>query len=326
MKAKILIILLVAVLGIAGWKLYEKKEADSNGLTLYGNVDTRTVTVGFRFIGKIDAVTKDEGQSVFKGEQLVFLDNTNMKNALAATEANIVAETANLTKLKSGYRIEEIQEAKAATEEAKAHLVKTKETYARQQRLIKSNATSKQNFDDAKAAYLQARATLDKTLSTYTLRKNGYRKEDITAQAAKIAALEADAAKLRQDLNDSVIVSPVNGVILTRYKEPGSVINPGEKVLEIAKSDELWVRAYVDEPNLGKIRPGETMLIFTDSRKKPYTGTIGFIAPIAEFTPKNVQTEELRTDLVYRFRVIVKNPDDKIRQGMPVTLKPEKTN
>ena len=137
--------------------------------------------------------------------------------------------------------------------------------------------------------------------------------------------LEAISSKILY-LNDSVIKAPVDGVILTRFKEIGAITNAGESILEIAKTDEFWVRAYIDEKNLGNIKPGLKMSIQTDSRSENYEGVIGFISPVAEFTPKNIETQELRADLVYSFRVIVKNPDDKIRQGMPVTLKIAQNN
>lgn len=286
----------------------------------YGNIDTRTVKVGFRFIGKIENITKDEGENVKKGETLVLLDNSSLKKSIKELEANIEASTIELSKLKSGFRDEEIQEAKATFDEATANLNKINDTYTRQKNLYKTKSTSEENFILSELNYKQALATLDKAKAAYELVKNGYRKEDILVQEAKLKALEAQKEKLEVDIKDSNIISPVDGVILNRYKEIGSITTAGESVLEIAKTDEFWVRAYIDENHLGDIKPNLKMLIFTDSRKEPYEGYIGFISPIAEFTPKNIETQELRADLVYSFRVIVKNNDDKLRQGMPVTL------
>ncbi|QKF77396.1 HlyD family efflux transporter periplasmic adaptor subunit [Arcobacter defluvii] len=286
----------------------------------YGNIDTRTVKVGFRFIGKIENITKDEGENVKKGETLVLLDNSSLKKSIKELEANIEASTIELSKLKSGFRDEEIQEAKATFDEATANLNKINDTYTRQKNLYKTKSTSEENFILSELNYKQALATLDKAKAAYELVKNGYRKEDILVQEAKLKALEAQKEKLEVDIKDSNIISPVDGVILNRYKEIGSITTAGESVLEIAKTDEFWVRAYIDENHLGDIKPNLKMLIFTDSRKEPYEGYIGFISPIAEFTPKNIETQELRADLVYSFRVIVKNSDDKLRQGMPVTL------
>lgn len=317
--ASIFLIIFISLIMFFILKTYIKNSNDVDN-KYYGNIDTRTVKVGFRFIGKIENITKDEGENVKKGEILVILDNSSLKKSLKELEANIEASTIELSKLKSGFRDEEIKEAKATFDEATANLNKINDTYTRQKNLYKTKSTSEENFILSELNYKQALATLDKAKAAYELVKNGYRKEDILVQEAKLKALEAQKEKLEVDIKDSNIISPVDGVILNRYKEIGSITTAGESVLEIAKIDEFWVRAYIDENHLGDIKPNLKMLIFTDSRKEPYEGYIGFISPIAEFTPKNIETQELRADLVYSFRVIVKNSDDKLRQGMPVTL------
>ncbi|MFW2567846.1 efflux RND transporter periplasmic adaptor subunit [Aliarcobacter butzleri] len=322
MKKKLTIALIILLISFISYKIYSNIFLkNENNLTFYGNIDTRTVNVGFRFLGKIENITKDEGEIVKKDEVLVKLDTASLEKSLEELNEKIFASKLELSKLQTGYRQEEILEAKAAMEEAIENLNKTKDTYNRQANLFKTKSTSEENFTISQLNYKQALATLDKAKALYELRKNGYRNEDIKIQESNLKSLEIQAEKIKIDLNDSVIKAPVNGVILTRFKEIGAITNAGESILEIAKTDEFWVRAYIDEKNLGNIRPGLKMSIQTDSRSENYEGVIGFISPVAEFTPKNIETQELRADLVYSFRVIVKNPDDKIRQGMPVTLK-----
>ncbi|KLE08325.1 HlyD family efflux transporter periplasmic adaptor subunit [Aliarcobacter butzleri] len=322
MKKKLTIALIILLISFISYKIYSNIFLkNENNLTFYGNIDTRTVNVGFRFLGKIENITKDEGEIVKKDEVLVKLDTASLEKSLEELNEKIFASKLELSKLQTGYRQEEILEAKAAMEEAIENLNKTKDTYNRQANLFKTKSTSEENFTISQLNYKQALATLDKAKALYELRKNGYRNEDIKIQESNLKSLEIQAEKLKIDLNDSVIKAPVDGVILTRFKEIGAITNAGESILEIAKTDEFWVRAYIDEKNLGNIKPGLKMSIQTDSRSENYEGVIGFISPVAEFTPKNIETQELRADLVYSFRVIVKNPDDKIRQGMPVTLK-----
>lgn len=322
MKKKLTIALIILLISFISYKIYSNIFLkNENNLTFYGNIDTRTVNVGFRFLGKIENITKDEGEIVKKDEVLVKLDTASLEKSLEELNEKIFASKLELSKLQTGYRQEEILEAKATMEEAIENLNKTKDTYNRQANLFKTKSTSEENFTISQLNYKQALATLDKAKALYELRKNGYRNEDIKIQESNLKSLEIQAEKLKIDLNDSVIKAPVNGVILTRFKEIGAITNAGESILEIAKTDEFWVRAYIDEKNLGNIKPGLKMSIQTDSRSENYEGVIGFISPVAEFTPKNIETQELRADLVYSFRVIVKNPDDKIRQGMPVTLK-----
>lgn len=327
MKKKLTIALFILLISFISYKIYSNIFLkNENNLTFYGNIDTRTVNVGFRFLGKIENITKDEGEIVKKDEVLVKLDTASLEKSLEELNEKIFASKLELSKLQTGYRQEEILEAKAAMEEAIENLNKTKDTYNRQTNLFKTKSTSEENFTISQLNYKQALATLDKAKALYELRKNGYRDEDIKIQESNLKSLEIQAEKLKIDLNDSVIKAPVDGVILTRFKEIGAITNAGESILEIAKTDEFWVRAYIDEKNLGNIKPGLRMSIQTDSRSENYEGVIGFISPVAEFTPKNIETQELRADLVYSFRVIVKNPDDKIRQGMPVTLKIAQNN
>lgn len=327
MKKKLTIALIILLISFISYKIYSNIFLkNENNLTFYGNIDTRTVNVGFRFLGKIENITKDEGEIVKKDEVLVKLDTASLEKSLEELNEKIFASKLELSKLQTGYRQEEILEAKAAMEEAIENLNKTKDTYNRQTNLFKTKSTSEENFTISQLNYKQALATLDKAKALYELRKNGYRDEDIKIQESNLKSLEIQAEKLKIDLNDSVIKAPVDGVILTRFKEIGAITNAGESILEIAKTDEFWVRAYIDEKNLGNIKPGLKMSIQTDSRSENYEGVIGFISPVAEFTPKNIETQELRADLVYSFRVIVKNPDDKIRQGMPVTLKITQNN
>ena len=327
MKKKLTIALIILLISFISYKIYSNIFLkNENNLTFYGNIDTRTVNVGFRFLGKIENITKDEGEIVKKDEVLVKLDTASLEKSLEELNEKIFASKLELSKLQTGYRQEEILEAKAAMEEAIENLNKTKDTYNRQTNLFKTKSTSEENFTISQLNYKQALATLDKAKALYELRKNGYRDEDIKIQESNLKSLEIQAEKLKIDLNDSIIKAPVDGVILTRFKEIGAITNAGESIFEIAKTDEFWVRAYIDEKNLGNIKPGLKMSIQTDSRSENYEGVIGFISPVAEFTPKNIETQELRADLVYSFRVIVKNPDDKIRQGMPVTLKIAQNN
>ena len=327
MKKKLTIALIILLISFISYKIYSNIFLkNENNLTFYGNIDTRTVNVGFRFLGKIENITKDEGEIVKKDEILVKLDTASLEKSLEELNEKIFASKLELSKLQTGYRQEEILEAKAAMEEAIENLNKTKDTYNRQTNLFKTKSTSEENFTISQLNYKQALATLDKAKALYELRKNGYRDEDIKIQESNLKSLEIQAEKLKIDLNDSVIKAPVDGVILTRFKEIGAITNAGESILEIAKTDEFWVRAKKKKKNLGNIKPGLKMSIQTDSRSENYEGVIGFISPVAEFTPKNIETQELRADLVYSFRVIVKNPDDKIRQGMPVTLKIAQNN
>lgn len=149
-------------------------------------------------------------------------------------------------------------------------------------------------------------------------------KEDMEEAKGEYDVAISNLEKNIINLDDTKLYAPYKGIILTRIREKGTILNANEPVYSISMIEPVWVRCYIDEINLGKIKLGQKALIYTDSRpKEPYMGHIGFISPTAEFTPKTVETEELRADLVYRLRIIIDNPDLYLRQGMPVTIKVE---
>ncbi len=323
---KVILLLIILAVGGFGWYYTQNAAANETSLRFFGNVENRTQDLAFRFLGTIAAIDKDEGARIAKGERLATLDTRSLQYTLDALRAQIDAEQARLEKLKKGYRSEDIAQAKAALAESKAVLDAAKDTYKRQKKLFEATVTTEQDFVAVTAQFDKAKASYEKAQSSYALLNNGYEPEDIRAQEAKIMALRSQAQGLEYDINESTLYAPAEGTILSRYKEPGSVVTPAERILEIALEDEYWVRSYVDEPLLGKIKRGEKMHLYIDSREEPYVGHIGFISPVAEFTPKNIETMELRPDLVYRFRIIIENPDAMLKQGMPVTIVPQTKN
>lgn len=320
MKPKIAIVAVLLIMGLVGWKTLGTPTESGKAAVFYGNVDTRTVTLGFRFLGKITRMAKDEGESVHRDEPLAWLEDAKLHLSLAEAKADKTAKTAVLQKLRAGYRPEEIAQADARVAQAQASAADAHDAYRRQAKLMQSNATFEEKFIAAGNHRDMADAALKEAESALALMKAGYRDEEIRAQQALVAASEAKIAQVRQDLNDSVLLSPVDGVILSRYKEPGAIAGAGEAVFEIANQEAFWVRAYMDEPFLSRVKQGEPMKVSAGDDGPEYEGIVGFISPVAEFTPKTIQTVELRSDLVYRFRVIIQNPDDRLRQGMPVTV------
>lgn len=145
---------------------------------------------------------------------------------------------------------------------------------------------------------------------------------DLEVLTAQLAEAKAELERSQTDLEDTKLYCPNQGIVLTRIREPGSVLNPGQPVFTLSLKEPLWIRAYVSEKDLGLVAPGMKAKIYTDTEALPlFTGYVGFISPVAEFTPKNVETVDLRTDLVYRLRIVVDHPTTKLHQGMPVTVK-----
>jgi HlyD family secretion protein len=213
-------------------------------------------------------------------------------------------------------------ELEADVDAAKAVEKDAKRTYERNAELRKSNAVSQQDLDDALAAYESAKAHAVAFQAELDLVIAGPRKEDIAEAKALLKRYEAELAQTEHDLKDAYLYAPSDGVVQNRILEVGDMASPQKTVYTVALTDPVWVRAYVSEPDLGKIFAGMKASVVTDSfPDKEYEGWIGFISPTAEFTPKPVETRELRTKLVYQIRVFVKNPNNELRLGMPATVK-----
>lgn len=276
MRKYALIAGLLTVIGTGSFFAYQYGHSSTSPqvLRLYGNVDIRSVNLGFRTFGRIEQMIFEEGDRVSKGDLIAVLDRKPYED--------------------------EVNVAKAELEEATISYQNAEQTLNRKKALLQKNFASSQDFDDAQATRDELKA--------------------------KINASKAKLQNAETTLQDTQVFSPAEGTILLRVKEPGAVVNPGDNVYVLSLDQPVWVRAYVSEPQLGFIYPGMSVNVYTDSHPdRPYKGQIGFISPTAEFTPKNVETEELRTQLVYRLRIIILKPDRALRQGMPVTVEIDRT-
>lgn len=311
-------IALVAVVILAVWAT--RRDDRKDVLTLYGNVDIREVELGFRVPGRLVKMNVDEGDSITAGQIIAELDAAPCRDALAGFNARLAQTEANLNKLKRGSRPQEVQQAAARVVEVEANVRNTERDFQRQRRLAQSGAVSQKVLDAALAARDQTVASLASSRQALALAKEGFRSEDIAAGQAELATAQAQVDQAQTQLQDTTLMAPSDGAVLTRAREPGSVIAQGATVYTLSLRHPVYVRAYVSEPDLGKLAPGSTVQVVTDSSNKRYEGKVGFISPRAEFTPKTVETAALRTDLVYRLRIVVDQADESLRQGMPVTI------
>ncbi|MDC6120842.1 secretion protein HlyD [Serratia rubidaea] len=323
MSKVISIALCVLLLGsIAAGSVYYYQTQQVQALTLYGNVDIRTVNLSFRVGGRLASLNVDEGDSIQPGDILGALDHVPYINAQNEANANVAAAQAQLDLLLAGYREEEIAQARAEVTQQQAAFNYADSFYKRQQRLWRSLSIAVNDLDNAKNARQQAKAALQAAKDKLNQYLNGHRIQQIDQAKASVAQVQARADQAALNLTDTQLYAPAAGVILTRAVEPGTMLSAGSTVFSVSLTHPVWVRAYIDGINLHQAVPGTEVHIYTDGRPdKPYRGKIGFVSPTAEFTPKSVETPELRTDLVYRLRIIVTDPDESLRQGMPVTLR-----
>ena len=323
MKKRLVIIALLAVVAAAvAWFARAREQAgEARGLRLFGNVDIREVNLGFRVSGKLAEVRRDEGDAVQAGDTLARLDDEPYRREVEEAKGQAASLRARVQWLDAGNRPQEISQATALVREREVTATNAQRLHQRLRELFAGNAVSAQARDDAEARYREADARLKSSREQLALLEAGFRVEEIAQAKADLSKAEAALAGAELRLRDAVLLAPSDGVVLTRAQEPGAILQAGATVLTLSLREPVWVRAYVPEPNLGSIHPGMKALVYTDSRPgKPYEGQVGFISPRAEFTPKTVETPELRTSLMYRLRVVVEKPDEGLRQGMPVTV------
>ena len=297
-------------------------EREPDRLTLYGNVDIRQVQLGFGVAGRLAETLVDEGDRVVEGQVLARLATDILKPAVMRAQAEADGRRAALAKLEAGPRPAEIAQARARLAERRADLANARQAHERAAALQVSGASSAAALDRATAARDMAAAREHSVREELRLLEEGSRPEDVAVARAEVDAAEAALSTARSMLNDADLRAPSDGIVLSRVREAGAIVTPSDTVLAIALTGPALVRSYVPEPFLGKIAPGTRVEVTSDSAPdQPYSGTIGFVSPVAEFTPKSVETPELRTDLVYRFRVVIDPGSDGLRQGMPVTIR-----
>jgi HlyD family secretion protein len=318
-KRVVLAVVILVAAGLVGYLAVERARSGPPEGTLYGNVEVREVNLAFNAEGTVADMPRREGDKVRKGDLLATLDDGTYRTGHELAVARRDQAKAQLDLLLAGTRPERIDQARAAVANAEAVAANAETTYTRQADLVGRNAVSKQDYDNALRERDAARARLAQAKAALAEAIAGPRPEEIAAARAALKAAEATVALSQVQLDHTRLFAPADGTITTRVVEPGTVLLPTSPVYAMAIAGEVWVRGFAPEPLLGRIAQGTEVTLTSDGGGQ-WKGRIGYVSPVAEFTPKTVETPELRTQLVYRFRVRVENPDDRLRQGMPVTI------
>ena len=301
------------------------RSGESDELVLHGNVDIRQVELPFVDSERIAEVLVDEGDAVRAGQVLARLDTGRLLPRVQQSEARVAAQGEALRRLRNGTRPEETAQARAALAAAQAEAVNAHSQYERLKGISESSkgrAVSEQDLDAVKAAVRTSEARVETDRKTLELALAGPRAEDIAQAEAQLEGAQAELALLKRQLADAELVAPTDAVVRSRLMEPGELATPQRPVFSLAVVNPKWVRAYAAEGMLGRLKPGMRASVTIDSfPDEALEGSLGFISSVAEFTPKTVQTEELRTSLVYEVRVFVKDPQNRLHLGMPATVR-----
>jgi len=321
--AVVLVVIAVVIIGFWAWK-YNNKNQKDNVLTLYGNVDIRQVSLAFEQSGRIEKLLVQEGDKVKAGQLLATLNTNALHIQAKQAQAQLKAQQEAIVKQDVGARPEEITQAKAQLASAQAELDKTNKNLQRLQILVSSTdgrAISQQELDYAKSNKDSAEAAVRERQANLELIIKGARKEDREATKAQYEVTKANLDLINYNLTQAELNSPVNAVVRARLQEVGDMTTAQKAVYTLALTDPKWIRVYVNEQDLSSIKMGGTAQVIRDSYpNQPINGKIGYISSVAEFTPKTVQTEEIRTTLVYEVRVYVNDPNDQLKMGQPVTV------
>lgn len=323
MKRIVILFLLVASLG-GGYYYYRHTQASAvpaGTILLSGNVEAHESVVAFRTQGRIIALPVDEGSAVKAGDLLARLDDADYQQQVRIDEATLHTRGRELELAEAGNRAQDIRAGEQTVADARADLEMKRADLERYAALYKRDAISAQTRDQADTAFRRAQAVYERVQQNLSEVREGTRKEQIAVSRATLHAAQQSLELSKVRLDYTVLASPVTGVITVRQAELGEYVVPGTPVVTIADLDHLWVRAYVAETDLGRVRWGQPVTLRTDTYPgKSYKGTVSFISPEAEFTPKTVQTNKERVALVYRIKVDAENPNHELKPGMPADI------
>lgn len=312
-------VVLLAAAGAAAYAYYLlRPQPDPNFLRVSGNIEVTDIEVSFRIPGWVEARPVAEGETVRSGQLIARLESAELAREVALREAETRAYTAELAALEAGSRPQEIAVAQAEVRHAEAELERLAAEFERQRDLLARNATSQQAYDRARAEYEVAKSQLEEVRERLELVEEGPRQEDIARARARLEQAEQGLGIAEIRLGYATLSSPISGTVLSENVEAGEYVVPGVPVVTVGDLVNTWLRAYVNETDLGRIKLGQRVCVSTDTYPgKAYAGELSFISSAAEFTPKNVQTAEERVKLVYRVKIDIPNPDLELKPGMP---------
>ncbi len=312
------ILALALISGLLYYWLTQNKGEEGTFIRISGNIEATEVNVGFKISGRIVKLFVQEGDQVTKGRILAKLDDEDLLQRVELAKAALRSNQARLEKLLAGSRPEELREAEAALQQAQHDFENKQIQHERMKTLYEKRVIAKESQDNAETAYKVAKSSVERAKESYLLVQEGPRKEDIEDARAQVEQTRASLKFAETQLAYTVLFSPMSGVIHVKSAEIGEVVNPGTSVLTLVDIENIWLKSYIPEPDLSRIKWGQEVVVTTDVRpRKEYRGRISFISSQAEFTPKQIQTEKERVTLVYRIKVDIANPGRELKPGMP---------
>ena len=321
-RAAIAAVLLVAVASIVIVTLWSRAGADEF-IEASGTVEATEADLGFQTPGRIDSIGPREGDRVAAGNALAWLDQAELLARRHQVRAQVATAQARLTELERGFRSEEIAQGRAAARAAEQRLEDARRDLERTRHLFEGGAVSRQQLDNARTAATVAESEWQRASEQLDILERGPRQEQIAAQRAVLAQAHAAVAQLDATIANTIVRSPMDGIVTVRHREPGEIVGAGTPVLTVMNPDDRWIRIYVRGDRVGRLGLGLPAAITADAfPDRVYEGEVTFIASEAEFTPRNVQTTEERVKLVYRVKVrVTGDPSFDLKPGLPADVR-----
>ncbi|WP_243372450.1 HlyD family efflux transporter periplasmic adaptor subunit [Geotalea sp. SG265] len=318
MKKKIAMIAALAVVVAAIGYLVLRREPDTGRLAVSGTIEVVSVEASFKVPGRVKSRLVDEGEAVRVGQVLALLEPEDLSHEVARLEAERSVMQASLAELEAGSRREEVAQAQAAVVRAEAEANRLDKEYVRDKALFAREVISQRQLDASRAAFETSRAASREAREAFALVRKGPRRERIEQAKGRLREAEAALAQAQTRLGYATLTAPINGLVLSKHAEPGELVAAGSPIVTLGDITDTWLRAYISETDLGRVKVGQPVLVKVDTYPgRSYRGRVTFISPEAEFTPKNVQTEKERVKLVYRIKITVPNPRMDLKPGMP---------
>jgi HlyD family secretion protein len=291
---------------------------DTQRIDATGTIEAVEIRIAPKVGAHVSNIFIEEGSSVREGDTLVVLDHSYFDIQLRQAMAGIELAEAQLNLMLQGARDEDIRSAEEGLRQAEAHLQIAREDFRRVENLYEASSMSKKQLDDAEARHTVATAQYNTARQNLEKVRNLFRPEERQAQRARLEQAKATAELLSKNIEDSYIVSPVNGVITNKIVERGELVRQGTPVAVVSKLDTVRLMIYLSTVDVGRIRLGQDVDVTIDAyHDKRFTGIITYISPSSEFTPRNIQTKEERVKQVFGVRVEIPNPDGVLKPGLP---------
>lgn len=319
MRRKLVLLAVAALAVAAGVVIMMRRMPDRTGeLKVSGTVEVTSVELSFKVPGRMGQRLVDEGELVRTGQVVARLEDDELREDRDSRAAEERAAQAALADLEAGSRREEIAQGEAALARMKADAERLAKDCVRMEALFRREVIPQKDLDAARAGRDSSAAAVREAAEHLRLLRIGPRPDAVRQARAKVESAAAGRALTETRLSQSVLMAPLNGLVLSKHAEPGEMLAAGSPVVTVGRMDEVWVRAYIPETELGRVKVGQRARVTADTWPgRVFDGRVGFISSEAEFTPKNVQTEKERVKLVYRIKIYLANPKMELKPGMP---------